>query len=188
MILCVCIGSFNSSLRPPETFFKVIFWLGYFNSCLNPIIYPCYSREFKQVMLVSSMLLFGKHSTVLFWVFFTQAFIQILRCQWKRKRPRWQAYPNYRRHQGSNNSSFLNSSQQTLSSVSPSTQGVTSRPRPPAWSHPSGRKLHSGPTGRGGTSLVTRLAKDPGTDTVVNIGQTVSNEGRHREPCRKLAC
>lgn len=42
-------GSFNSSLRPPETLFKVIFWLGYFNSCLNPIIYPCYSREFKQV-------------------------------------------------------------------------------------------------------------------------------------------
>lgn len=50
MILCVQIGSFNPSLRPPETFFKVIFWLGYFNSCLNPIIYPCYSREFKQVI------------------------------------------------------------------------------------------------------------------------------------------
>uniref|UniRef100_A0A672GZZ6 Adrenoceptor alpha 1Ba n=1 Tax=Salarias fasciatus TaxID=181472 RepID=A0A672GZZ6_SALFA len=47
--LALPISSFNSSLRPPDTFFKVIFWLGYFNSCLNPIIYPCYSREFKQV-------------------------------------------------------------------------------------------------------------------------------------------
>lgn len=40
-------GSFNPDFRPPETLFKVIFWLGYFNSCLNPIIYPCYSRQFK---------------------------------------------------------------------------------------------------------------------------------------------
>ncbi|XP_003970930.3 alpha-1A adrenergic receptor-like [Takifugu rubripes] len=145
--LALPIGSFNPSLRPPETFFKVIFWLGYFNSCLNPIIYPCYSREFKQ------------------------AFIRILQCQWKRKRQRWQAYPNYRRHQGSNNSSFLNSSQQALSSVSPSTQYVTSRPHPPTWPHPSGRKLHSGPRGRGGPGSVSRLAKDPGTGIVVNNGQ-----------------
>uniref|UniRef100_A0A3P8V922 Adrenoceptor alpha 1B n=1 Tax=Cynoglossus semilaevis TaxID=244447 RepID=A0A3P8V922_CYNSE len=49
--LVLPMGSFNSDLRPPETCFKVIFWLGYFNSCLNPIIYPCYSREFKQVGL-----------------------------------------------------------------------------------------------------------------------------------------
>ncbi|XP_057677282.1 alpha-1B adrenergic receptor-like isoform X2 [Corythoichthys intestinalis] len=46
--LALPISSFNKNLRPPETFFSVIFWLGYFNSCLNPIIYPCYSREFKQ--------------------------------------------------------------------------------------------------------------------------------------------
>ncbi|XP_068181585.1 alpha-1A adrenergic receptor-like isoform X2 [Antennarius striatus] len=45
--LALPIGSFNVNLRPPDTLFKVIFWLGYFNSCLNPIIYPCYSREFK---------------------------------------------------------------------------------------------------------------------------------------------
>lgn len=50
--LLVSSGSFNSSLRPPETCFKVIFWLGYFNSCLNPIIYSCYSRDFKQVLLL----------------------------------------------------------------------------------------------------------------------------------------
>lgn len=101
--LTLPIGSFNSSLRPPETFFKVIFWLGYFNSCLNPIIYPCYSREFKQ------------------------AFIRILRCRWKRKRQGWQAYYNYRGQQGSNNSWFLNGSSQTLSSVSPSPRYGASR-------------------------------------------------------------
>uniref|UniRef100_A0A3P9PQW5 Adrenoceptor alpha 1B n=1 Tax=Poecilia reticulata TaxID=8081 RepID=A0A3P9PQW5_POERE len=91
--LVLPISSFNSSLRPPETLFKVIFWLGYFNSCLNPIIYPCYSREFKQ------------------------AFIRILHCRWKSKRQGWQAYYNYRCQQGSNASSFLNGSQQTLSSA-----------------------------------------------------------------------
>lgn len=101
--LTLPIGSFNSNLRPPETFFKVIFWLGYFNSCLNPVIYPCYSREFKQ------------------------AFIRILRCRWKRKRQGWQAYYNYRGQQGSNNSWFQNGSSQTLSSVSPSPRYGTSR-------------------------------------------------------------
>ncbi|KAJ0003073.1 hypothetical protein NQD34_008222 [Periophthalmus magnuspinnatus] len=101
------IGSFNADLRPPDVLFKVIFWLGYFNSCLNPIIYPCYNREFKL------------------------AFIRILRCQWhQRKRPGWKAY-NYRSsnfsssghsRKGSNdhNSGCLNGSQRTLSSASPS--------------------------------------------------------------------
>ncbi|XP_061541726.1 alpha-1A adrenergic receptor-like isoform X1 [Phycodurus eques] len=70
--LALPIGSFNVNLRPPDLLFKVIFWLGYFNSCLNPIIYPCYNREFKL------------------------AFIRILRCQWhQRKRPGWSSY-NYR--------------------------------------------------------------------------------------------
>uniref|UniRef100_A0A8C6SWT3 Adrenoceptor alpha 1Ba n=1 Tax=Neogobius melanostomus TaxID=47308 RepID=A0A8C6SWT3_9GOBI len=94
--LTLPIVSFNEGLRPPETFFKVIFWLGYFNSCLNPVIYPCYSREFKQ------------------------AFIRILHCRWRRKRQGWQAYYNYRGPKGSHHSGYLNGSSQTLSSASPS--------------------------------------------------------------------
>ncbi|XP_061581102.1 alpha-1A adrenergic receptor-like [Cololabis saira] len=106
--LALPIGSFNVNLRPPELLFKVIFWLGYFNSCLNPIIYPCYSREFKL------------------------AFIQILRCQChQRQRPGWRAY-NYRssnlsasghsrKSSTDHNSSWMNGSQRTLpSSASPS--------------------------------------------------------------------
>ncbi|XP_035524812.1 alpha-1A adrenergic receptor-like [Morone saxatilis] len=106
--LALPIGSFNVNLRLPDVLFKVIFWLGYFNSCLNPIIYPCYSREFKL------------------------AFIRILRCQChQRKRPGWRAY-NYRssnfsssghsrKGSADHNSSCLNGSQRTLpSSASPS--------------------------------------------------------------------
>ncbi|KAI3373375.1 hypothetical protein L3Q82_006658 [Scortum barcoo] len=165
--LALPIGSFNSSLRPPETFFKVIFWLGYFNSCLNPIIYPCYSREFKQ------------------------AFIRILRCRWKRKRQGWQAYYNYRSQQGSNNSSFLNGSQQTLSSISPSLRCVTSRLRPPPW--PSSNREHlPGSTGRGRPSPVSPLVKDAGAAGVaagrgaVTNGRTANREERpgERTPCK----
>ncbi|XP_023266932.1 alpha-1A adrenergic receptor-like [Seriola lalandi dorsalis] len=150
--LVLPLGSFNSSLRPPETFFKVIFWLGYFNSCLNPIIYPCYSREFKQ------------------------AFIRILRCRWKRRR-QWQAYYNYRCQQGSNTSSFLNGSQQTLSSVSPSPRCVASRLRPPPWPSASSadRDLLPGSAGRGRPGPVSPLAKDAGT-----VPQAVMN-GRREE-------
>uniref|UniRef100_A0A3B5L3Q4 Alpha-1A adrenergic receptor n=1 Tax=Xiphophorus couchianus TaxID=32473 RepID=A0A3B5L3Q4_9TELE len=36
------------SCKPPETIFKITFWLGYLNSCINPIIYPCFSQEFKK--------------------------------------------------------------------------------------------------------------------------------------------
>uniref|UniRef100_A0A3Q0RSE7 Adrenoceptor alpha 1B n=1 Tax=Amphilophus citrinellus TaxID=61819 RepID=A0A3Q0RSE7_AMPCI len=153
--LALPIGSFNSSLlRPPETFFKVIFWLGYFNSCLNPIIYPCYSREFKQ------------------------AFIRILRCRWKRKRQGWQAYCNYRGHQGSNNSSFMNGSQQTLSSVSPSPLCVTSRLHPPPWpsSSSSDRDLLPGSAvGRG--RLSQRPPKDAGTGRSLGVGRRASMNG-----------
>ncbi|MBN3307071.1 ADA1A protein, partial [Amia calva] len=42
------LGSFYPQYKPPEALFKVIFWLGYFNSCINPIIYPCFSQDFKR--------------------------------------------------------------------------------------------------------------------------------------------
>ncbi|MBN3317472.1 ADA1A protein, partial [Atractosteus spatula] len=46
--LVLPIGSIFPAYRPPETIFKITFWLGYFNSCINPIIYPCSSQEFKK--------------------------------------------------------------------------------------------------------------------------------------------
>ncbi len=47
--LCLCpLGSIFPSCKPSETIFKITFWLGYLNSCINPIIYPCFSREFKK--------------------------------------------------------------------------------------------------------------------------------------------
>uniref|UniRef100_A0A3P9H0I2 Alpha-1B adrenergic receptor n=1 Tax=Oryzias latipes TaxID=8090 RepID=A0A3P9H0I2_ORYLA len=112
--LTLPLGSFNENLRPPELLFRVIFWLGYFNSCLNPIIYPCYSREFKL------------------------AFIRILRCQChQQKRPSWRAYNyrssnfsssgNSRKSSTDHTSSWLNGSQGTLpSSASPSPSYLSS--------------------------------------------------------------
>ncbi|MGH0123227.1 UNVERIFIED_CONTAM: hypothetical protein FKN15_011251 [Acipenser sinensis] len=105
--LALPIGSFFTDLRPPETVFKVIFWLGYFNSCLNPIIYPCSSKEFKR------------------------AFLRILKCQCRRRRrPGWEAYndrnwkinlsDNSRKDSMEDSSMFLNGSQRTLSSANPS--------------------------------------------------------------------
>ncbi|KAM8828624.1 alpha-1A adrenergic receptor isoform 1-T4 [Spinachia spinachia] len=46
--LVLPIGSMFPSCKPSETIFKITFWLGYLNSCINPIIYPCFSREFKK--------------------------------------------------------------------------------------------------------------------------------------------
>ncbi|XP_063781388.1 alpha-1D adrenergic receptor [Pseudophryne corroboree] len=63
------LGSFFPTLKPSDGVFKVIFWLGYFNSCVNPIIYPCSSKEFKR------------------------AFIRLLRCHCRRRRrPLWRVY------------------------------------------------------------------------------------------------
>ncbi|KAI4873707.1 hypothetical protein NFI96_009702, partial [Prochilodus magdalenae] len=44
-------GSIFPAYRPSDTVFKITFWLGYFNSCINPIIYPCSSQEFKKAFL-----------------------------------------------------------------------------------------------------------------------------------------
>lgn len=47
-VLSVFPGSIFPSWKPSETIFKITFWLGYLNSCINPIIYPCFSQEFKR--------------------------------------------------------------------------------------------------------------------------------------------
>ncbi|XP_026073059.1 alpha-1A adrenergic receptor-like [Carassius auratus] len=44
-------GSIFPEYKPSDTVFKITFWLGYFNSCINPIIYPCSSQEFKKAFL-----------------------------------------------------------------------------------------------------------------------------------------
>ncbi|XP_076877139.1 adrenoceptor alpha 1Bb [Brachyhypopomus gauderio] len=99
--LTLPIVSFNVKLRPSETLFKVIFWLGYFNSCLNPVIYPCYSREFKM------------------------AFTRILHCRWSQRSagPYHSPYSLQSRKDSrdsvDNYSSYLNGSQRTLSTSSP---------------------------------------------------------------------
>ncbi|XP_051924711.1 adrenoceptor alpha 1Aa [Hippocampus zosterae] len=46
--LVLPISSIFPAYRPPDTVFKITFWLGYFNSCINPIIYPCSNQEFKK--------------------------------------------------------------------------------------------------------------------------------------------
>ncbi|XP_067250445.1 adrenoceptor alpha 1Aa isoform X1 [Chanodichthys erythropterus] len=49
--LVLPISSIFPTYRPSDTVFKITFWLGYFNSCINPIIYPCSSQEFKKAFL-----------------------------------------------------------------------------------------------------------------------------------------
>ncbi|XP_076126191.1 alpha-1A adrenergic receptor [Alosa pseudoharengus] len=49
--LVLPISSIFPAYRPSDTVFKITFWLGYFNSCINPLIYPCSSQEFKKAFL-----------------------------------------------------------------------------------------------------------------------------------------
>uniref|UniRef100_UPI0037E8E7C9 alpha-1A adrenergic receptor-like n=1 Tax=Semicossyphus pulcher TaxID=241346 RepID=UPI0037E8E7C9 len=121
--LALPIGSFNVNLRPPDLLFKVIFWLGYFNSCLNPIIYPCYNREFKL------------------------AFIRILRCQCHQRKRRAYNYrsSNFsssghsRKGSADHNSSCLNGSQRTLPSSASPSPSYLSKGLPPC---PEGETLY----------------------------------------------
>ncbi|KAL0608584.1 Alpha-1B adrenergic receptor [Plecturocebus cupreus] len=119
-------SSLFSTLKPPDAVFKVVFWLGYFNSCLNPIIYPCSSKEFKR------------------------AFVRILGCQCRGRRRRrrrrrlggcaytyrpWTRGGSLERSQSRKDSlddsgSCLSGSQRTLPSASPS-PGYLGRGAPP---------------------------------------------------------
>nr|XP_033783685.1 alpha-1B adrenergic receptor [Geotrypetes seraphini] len=101
--LTLPVGAIFPVLKPTPPLNKIIFWLGYFNSCINPIIYPCFSKEFKR------------------------AFIRILKCQChRRKQPRWWAYhcrnwnhvsfDHSRKDSLDDSTSYLNGSQRTLAS------------------------------------------------------------------------
>ncbi|XP_072256524.1 alpha-1B adrenergic receptor [Pyxicephalus adspersus] len=100
------LASIFKQLEPPETVQKVIFWLGYFNSCINPVIYPCSSKEFKR------------------------AFIRILRCQWSNRRqsmlrrsqfrPRSSSTMTHSRKESMDDRHFINGSQRTMTSITPS--------------------------------------------------------------------
>ncbi|XP_042555531.1 alpha-1B adrenergic receptor [Dipodomys spectabilis] len=107
------LGSLFSALKPPDAVFKVVFWLGYFNSCLNPVIYPCSSKEFKR------------------------AFLRLLGCRRRRRRRRlgpdgpWTLERSQRRDSLDDGGSCLSGSQRTLPSASPSPGRARAAPPPP---------------------------------------------------------
>ncbi|XP_066446578.1 alpha-1B adrenergic receptor [Eleutherodactylus coqui] len=109
------LGSIFKALEPPLTVQKVIFWLGYFNSCINPVIYPCSSKEFKR------------------------AFIRILKCHWGNRRhsgmrksqlrPRSSSTYTHARKESLDDRPFMNGSQKTVLSVAPSPGYMSKVPR-----------------------------------------------------------
>ncbi|XP_018413353.1 PREDICTED: alpha-1B adrenergic receptor [Nanorana parkeri] len=119
------LGSISEQLQPPETLQKVIFWLGYFNSCINPVIYPCSSKEFKR------------------------AFIRILRCQWGNRRqsvlrrsqfrPRSSSTMTQPRKESMDDRHFINGSQRTVTTITPSSSYRSRSPKkedsPRGWKH-----------------------------------------------------
>lgn len=47
-VLVLLLGTLCRQCYIPDLLFDIFFWTGYFNSCLNPIIYACSSRDFKR--------------------------------------------------------------------------------------------------------------------------------------------
>ncbi|XP_018110146.1 alpha-1A adrenergic receptor [Xenopus laevis] len=101
------LSSLSEYLIPPVTVEKIFFWLGYFNSCMNPVIYPCSSKEFKR------------------------AFLRILKCQWGNKKHSAFHRSQYRARPGSavshsrkssieETSEFIKGSQRTILTKAPS--------------------------------------------------------------------
>lgn len=48
---CIVLDALCAGCRVPGPLFDVVFWLGYCNSMLNPLIYAMWSREFKNTFI-----------------------------------------------------------------------------------------------------------------------------------------